>query len=149
MWARRALGDFWGFQTAWWWSLSIFVDSSVYIVLAVGYLQNWLEFSQLWFYVICWAIIAVFALMNIIGVKLIALSSTLFSIIILAPFFVLIVVGLAKWNFNPLTPGHGARRSRSSAPAACSPSASPSASGCTRATSRCPRSRGRSATRSG
>ena len=104
VWARRALGDFWGFQTAWWWSLSIFVDSSVYIVLAVGYLQNWLEFSQLWFYVICWAIIAVFALMNIIGVKVIALSSTLFSIIILAPFFVLIVVGLAKWNFDPLTP---------------------------------------------
>ena len=79
VWARRALGDFWGFQTAWWWSLSIFVDSSVYIVLAVGYLQNWLGFSQLWFYAICWAIIAVFALMNVIGVKLIALSSTVFS----------------------------------------------------------------------
>ena len=104
VWTRRALGDFWGFQTAWWWSLSIFVDSSVYIVLGVGYLQNWLGFSQLWFYVICWAIIAVFATMNIIGVKLIALSSTLFSILILAPFFALIVVGLAKWNFNPLTP---------------------------------------------
>jgi amino acid transporter len=44
VWARRALGDFWGFQTAWWWSLSIFVDSSVYIVLGVGYLQNWLDF---------------------------------------------------------------------------------------------------------
>jgi amino acid transporter len=104
VWARRAMGDFWGFQTAWWWSLSIFVDSSVYIVLGVGYLQNWLGFSQLWFYVICWAIIAVFAAMNIVGVKLIALSSTLFSILILAPFVVLIVVGLAKWNFDPLTP---------------------------------------------
>ena len=104
VWARRALGDFWGFQTAWWWSLSLFVDSSVYIVLAVGYLQNWLGFDQIWFYVICWAIIVVFALMNIIGVKLIALSSTVFSVLILAPFLVLIVVGLAKWNFNPLTP---------------------------------------------
>jgi len=61
VWARRALGDFWGFQTAWWWSLSLFVDSSVYIVLAVGYLQNWLGFGQLWFYVICWAIIAISA----------------------------------------------------------------------------------------
>ena len=112
VWARRALGDFWGFQTAWWWSLSIFVDSSVYIVLGVNYLQNWIHLGHVhvlgidlpWKYVICWAIIAVFALMNIIGVKLIALSSTVFSIIILAPFFVLIVVGLAKWNFNPLTP---------------------------------------------
>jgi amino acid transporter len=104
VWARRALGDFWGFQTAWWWSLSVFVDSSVYIVLGVGYLQNWLGFSQLWFYVICWAIIAVFTLVNIFGVKVVALSSTVFSILILAPFVALIVVGLAKWNFNPLTP---------------------------------------------
>ena len=104
VWTRRALGDFWGFQTAWWWSLSIFVDSSVYIVLGVGYLQNWLGFDQIWFYVICWAIIAVFATMNIVGIRVIALSSTLFSVIILAPFVALIVVGLAKWNFDPLTP---------------------------------------------
>jgi len=104
VWARRALGDFWGFQTAWWWSLSIFVDSSVYIVLAVGYLQNWLHFDQIWFYVICWAIIAVFTAVNIFGVQLVAFGSTVFSILILAPFFVLIVVGIAKWQFNPLTP---------------------------------------------
>ena len=104
VWARRALGDFWGFQTAWWWSLSVFVDSSVYIVLGVGYLQNWLDFSQFWFYVICWAIIAVFTLVNIFGVKVVALSSTVFPILILAPFVALIVVGLAKWDFNPLTP---------------------------------------------
>ena len=104
LWARRGLGDFWGFQTAWWWSLSIFVDSSVYIVLAVGYLQNWLHFNQFWFYVICWAIIAAFTIMNIFGVQLIALSSTLFSVLIIAPFVALIVVGLAKWQFNPLTP---------------------------------------------
>jgi amino acid transporter len=104
VWARRGLGDFWGFQTAWWWSLSIFVDSSVYIVLAVGYLQNWLHFDQIWFYVICWAIIAAFTVVNIFGVRLVALGSTLFSILILAPFFVLIVVGLAKWRFDPFTP---------------------------------------------
>jgi amino acid transporter len=104
VWARRGLGDFWGFQTAWWWSLSIFVDSSVYIVLGVGYLKNWLHFSQLWFYVICWAIILAFTLVNIFGVQLVALSSTLFSVVIIAPFIVLIVVGLAKWQFDPLTP---------------------------------------------
>ena len=45
-----------------------------------------------------------FTLMNMLGVKLIALSSTLFSVLIIAPFVALIVVGLAKWQFNPLTP---------------------------------------------
>jgi amino acid transporter len=104
VWARRGLGDFWGFQTAWWWSLSIFVDSSVYIVLAVGYLQSWLHFNHWWFYAICWSIIVVFTVMNILGVQIIALSSTLFSVLIIAPFIALIVVGLAKWQFNPLTP---------------------------------------------
>jgi len=104
IWARRGLGDFWGFQTAWWWSLSIFVDSSVYIVLAVGYLQNWLHFNQWWFYAICWGIILAFTVMNIVGVRIIALSSTVFSVLIIAPFLVLIGVGLAKWQFNPLTP---------------------------------------------
>ena len=104
VWARRALGDFWGFQTAWWWSLSIFVDSSVYVVLGVGYLQNWLHFDQIWFYIICWAVIAVFAVVNIFGVQLVALGSTVFSVIILAPFVALIVVGLVKWQFDPFTP---------------------------------------------
>jgi amino acid transporter len=42
--------------------------------------------------------------MNIRGVQMIALSSTLFSVLIIAPFVALIVVGLAKWRFNPLTP---------------------------------------------
>jgi len=112
VWARRGLGDFWGFQTAWWWSLSIFVDSSVYIVLGVGYLQNWLHLGNIdlgivsipWTLIISWALIIAFTVINILGVELVALSSTLFSVLILAPFFVLIVVGLAKWQFNPLTP---------------------------------------------
>jgi amino acid transporter len=104
VWTRRALGDFWGFQTAWWWSLSIFVDSSVYVVLSVSYLQNWLGFDQLTFYLICWAIIALFAFVNVLGVQLVAIGSTLFSVLILAPFVVLIVVGFAQWQFNPLTP---------------------------------------------
>ncbi len=68
VWARRGLGDFWGFQTAWWWSLSIFVDSSVYIVLGVGYLQNWLHFATSiarHLAVICGRIIVAFTVINI------------------------------------------------------------------------------------
>jgi amino acid transporter len=116
IWVRRALGNFWGFQAGWWWSLSVFVDSSVYVVLGVGYLRNWvnthhyvlfgsqLHISHLTAYLIGFAIILVFTIVNVIGVNLVAVSSTVFSILILAPFFVLIAVGLAKWNFNPLTP---------------------------------------------
>ncbi len=104
VWSRRALGDFWGFQTAWWWSLSILVDTSLYVVLSVGYLQNQLGFEQFTFYLVCWAIIGIFALVNIVGVQLVAIGSTLLSIMILAPFVVLTIVGVANWQFNPLTP---------------------------------------------
>jgi hypothetical protein len=34
VWARRALGDFWGFETAWWWSLS---GSVLYYVFRAVY----------------------------------------------------------------------------------------------------------------
>ena len=104
VWAQRGLGDFWGFQTAWWWSLSVLVDTSLYVVLSVGYLQNQLGFDQFTFYLVCWTIIGVFALVNIAGVQLVAIGSTLLSILILAPFVVLTVVGFANWQFNPLTP---------------------------------------------
>ena len=74
VWARRGLGDFWGFQTAWWWSLSIFVDSSVYIVLGVGYLQNWLHLGNLdlgvvsipWTLIISWALIVAFTVIAVV-----------------------------------------------------------------------------------
>jgi amino acid transporter len=104
VWARRALGNFWGFQSAWWWALSILIDSTLYIVLSVSYLQNWLGFDQLTYYIVCWTIIALFAYVNIIGVKVVALGSTFFSMLVLAPFAVLVVVGFAQWQFNPLTP---------------------------------------------
>ena len=104
IWTRRALGDFWGFQTAWWWSLALLVDTSVYVVLSTTYLQNQLGFDDTTYYLICWAIILLFTLVNILGVKIVALSSSLFSLFIIAPFIVLGVLGLMNWQFNPLTP---------------------------------------------
>jgi len=38
-WIRRALGEYWSFQAGWWWGLSNFVDSAVYIALALDYLD--------------------------------------------------------------------------------------------------------------
>ena len=39
-WSRRALGEFWGFQAGWWWQLSLFVDTAVYIALTIDYFQS-------------------------------------------------------------------------------------------------------------
>ena len=104
IWTRRALGDFWGFQTAWWWSMALLVDTSLYIILSVSYLQNQLGFGEITFYLICWSIIFIFTVINIVGIRLIAFSSAFFSILIISPFLVLAVVGLANWEFNPFIP---------------------------------------------
>ena len=57
-WTRRALGRFWGFQAAWWWTLATLVDTSLYVVLAASYLQGYAGFGQDIFYLTCWSIIA-------------------------------------------------------------------------------------------
>ena len=104
VWIRRGLGDFWAFQTAWWWSLAVLVDTSLYIILSVGYLQQQIGFNDTVFYVISWLIILLFSSINILGLKLVAIGSTLFSILIISPFLVLGIVGLTNWQFNPLVP---------------------------------------------
>ena len=103
-WTRRAIGQFWGFQSAWWWTLATLVDTSLYVVLAASYLPGVLGFDQTVFYVTCWSIIGLFAAINILGLRFVALSSTVFSLVIISPFLILIAVGLANWQFNPFLP---------------------------------------------
>ncbi len=104
VWARRALGDFWGFQTAWWWSLATLVDTSLYLVLCVSYLQGQLDFDSFSFYLICWFIIGLFAAINILGIRFISLASTFFSLLIIFSFLALTYLGFTNWQFNPFIP---------------------------------------------
>ena len=104
IWTRRGLGRFWGFQAGWWWSLALLVDTSLYIVLSATYLQNQIGFSDGVYYVICWSVIAVCTVVNVLGIKVVAIGSSLFAILIISPILVLGVIGLANWQFNPFTP---------------------------------------------
>ena len=104
VWTRRGLGQFWGFQAGWWWSLALLVDTSLYIVLSATYLQNQIGFSDGLYYAICWAVIAVCTVVNVLGIKIVAIGSSLFAILIISPILVLAVIGLANWQFNPFTP---------------------------------------------
>ena len=104
VWTRRALGQFWGFQAGWWWSLALLVDTSLYIVLSATYLQNQIGFGDGLYYAICWAVIAVCTVVNVLGIKIVAIGSSLFAILIISPILVLAVIGLANWQFNPFTP---------------------------------------------
>jgi len=103
-WVQRGLGEFWGFQAGWWQSLSVIVDTAVYVVLAVGYINNWLGLPPFGRWLLCFVLICIFAYINIRGIEAVGLSSTLFSLIILAPLVPLIILGFANWQFNPFVP---------------------------------------------
>ena len=105
IWVRRALGEFWGFQCGWWAWTCQFVDSAVYIALVLGYVGSWwpqLNGWELW--LIGAALIALFAVINIRGLDLVALSSIVFTVIIVAPFVIMTVLGFAHWHGTPLQP---------------------------------------------
>ena len=109
-WSRRANGEFMGFQTGWWWVLSIFVDSAVYIALTSDYMQNWFGFSDWVRWGIAVALIAVFAWINIRGIQLAAGVLVALQVIVFIPFVLLAVIGFANWEANPfgtiLLPGN-------------------------------------------
>ncbi len=35
-WVQEALGEFWGFQAGWWRTISIYIDNTLYVILAGG-----------------------------------------------------------------------------------------------------------------
>ena len=102
-WSRRANGEFMGFQTGWWWVLSIFVDSAVYIALTSDYMQNWFGFNDWVRWGIAVALIAIFAYINIRGIQLAAWMLVVMQIIVFIPFAALAVIGLANWHHNPFS----------------------------------------------
>ena len=104
VWVKRGLGEYWGFQAGWWSWLTTFVDSAVYIALIMDYLQSWLDLDVTTAWLIGIAIIAVLAYLNIRGLNVIALSSIVMTIVILAPFVVMTIIGFAKWQGVPWEP---------------------------------------------
>ena len=103
-WVERGLGPFWAFQAGWWSSLSGIVDTALYVVLAVTYANGWLDQPPAVAWLMSAGIIVVFAVLNVRGLRLMALSSVGFAIVILVPCVALTVLGLAAWQHDPFAP---------------------------------------------
>jgi amino acid transporter len=103
-WVRRAMGEYWSFQSGWWWSLSVFIDSAVYVALALGYIQSQLDLTnwQRWFVGV--AIVAVFTIINIRGLELTGWSLTVIQIVVMVPFVIFTIFAFAKGTGAVFTP---------------------------------------------
>jgi amino acid transporter len=106
-WVKRSLGPFWGFQEGWWSWLTTWVDMAIYPVLFVDYSAYYFEVfrdNSLARWLLGFGVIWFFTLLNIRGAKVVGDSSTLFGIIVLAPFAIMTVLGLLQMDQNPLSP---------------------------------------------
>ncbi len=104
VWVDRGLGRFWAFQNGWWLTLSGFVDTALYAVLAGAYVNSWLDLPPPGRWLISVSVIIVFAALNVRSLRSMALSSAVFAVIILLPVVVMTVLGILEWNANPLQP---------------------------------------------
>jgi amino acid transporter len=103
-WIRRALGEYWSFQAGWWWTLSLYVDSAVYVALALGYIQSQFDLTDMQRWMVGLAIVAFFTFINIRGLELTGWSLVVIQIVVMVPFVIFVVLGLVKGTGSPLSP---------------------------------------------
>ena len=103
-WVQEALGEFWGFQAGWWRTISIYIDNTLYVILAGGYLANEFGFGWGAEFAIKAAIIIFFTYINIRGVKDVGIVSTILSILVIVAFAMVAICGFMNWQQNPFVP---------------------------------------------
>jgi amino acid transporter len=103
-WIRRGMGEYWSFQAGWWWTLSLYVDSAVYVALALDYLQGKWEFDSTTRALIGIGIVAVFTFINIRGLELTGWSLTIIQVGVMVPLVIFTVYGVFKGTGNAFSP---------------------------------------------
>ena len=101
-WVQEALGEFWGFQAGWWRTISIYIDNTLYVVLAGGYLFSMVGTdNRLVEFAFKAAMILVFMYINLRGVKDVGIVTNALSIFIIAAFAMVAIIGFTNWGGNP------------------------------------------------
>ena len=104
-WARAGFGDFWGFLAGWWnWTAS-FLLGSAYAVLFTDYLSFFFPAITGWkHYLISVAVVALIAWINVRGIQMVGVFSTVIEISVLMPVATLCAIAATKWRHNPFSP---------------------------------------------
>jgi amino acid transporter len=108
-WVQEALGEFWGFQAGWWRTISVYIDNTLYVILAGGYLASQWDLNFYEEFAFKAAMILVFTYINIRGVKDVGIITTILSVLVIAAFAIVAIAGFLNWSSNPFTPftSHG------------------------------------------
>jgi len=104
-WSRAAFGDFWGFQCGWWNWTGTFLLNSLYGVLLMDYLADylpWLTGYTKWAGA-CLALCAL-AYLNARGIQVAGWLSIGLLVAMLIPVVWLCGISLFHWHYNPVLP---------------------------------------------
>jgi amino acid transporter len=104
-WVRAGYGNFWGFLAGWWnWSASWLLGAT-YAVLFSDYLAIYFPALTGWkHYAVSLALIAVLAYINIRGIQMVGVVSTVLEFSVLVPVVLLCVIAATQWHHNPFHP---------------------------------------------
>ncbi len=103
-WVQEALGEFWGFQAGWWRTISIYIDNTLYVILAGGYLANTWNLTWGQEMAAKLAIIGIFTYINIKGVRDVGIISAILSVLTIVAFAMVTICGFMNWHQNPILP---------------------------------------------
>lgn len=86
--------------------LHIYMSTAVYVVLITDYAADYIPILQdPWIaFVFKLAIVCFFIIINIMGLKEVSAVNTILSLLILAAFALVTVVGFANWEYSPVEP---------------------------------------------
>ena len=104
-WSRAAFGDFWGFQCGWWNWTGTFLLNSLYGVLVMDYLSEYLPWIT---GNVKWAgaclVLALLAYLNARGIQIAGWFSVALLVAVFIPVAWLCAVSLFHWHYNPVVP---------------------------------------------
>ena len=104
VWAKEAFGEFWGFQTGWWATVSTYITNGVYVALVSDYVSQMLPMSEISEQILKIGMISIFTIVNLLGLKEVGTVSTILSLLIVAAFLLVAIVGFANWQTSPVEP---------------------------------------------
>ena len=104
-WVELAFGKFWGFQTAWWYWIKMLADTSIYPMLFCEYLKYWVPDIGPWQErALRVAIIWLFVCINLRGIRTGGALAVGFTLFILAPFVLFVLLGAPHLTPAAVTP---------------------------------------------
>jgi amino acid transporter len=109
------MGEYWSFQAGWWWTLSLYVDSAVYVAMALDYIGNkyeWMNNTVVGLgpvnvdgrMLLGIGIVAVFTFINIRGLELTGWTLTIIQIGVMVPLLIFTVLGVTRGTGNAFVP---------------------------------------------